>query len=260
MTNPYRFTTIAHATHTFCNPVGEATLDRFVDDLALPPGARVLDAGCGKGELLVRVAARWKAHGVGVDVNPGFLADARGRAAARGVTIEWVESPVGEAGLGAAAFDAVLCLGSSHVFAERLPEALAPLRALAKPGGVILLGHGHWMREPAPEYLASFGGTRDELGTHEENVATIAAAGLAVEDFAPTSLEEWDAYEGAYSANIERFFAGHPGDPDREEFLARSRGWRASYEHWGRGTMGFGLFRLRRPAETGAGAGGTRIR
>jgi hypothetical protein len=142
----------------------------------------------------------------------------------------------------------VLCVGSTHVFADRLPEALGMLRSLVKPGGGIVFGHGHWMREPLPEYLASFGGTRDELGTHEENLATIGAAGLVVEEFTPTSVEEWDAYEGAYAGNIERWCAAHPDDPDGDAFLARSRAWKAAYERWGRGTMGFGLFRLRRPA------------
>ena len=249
VSDPYRFTTLAHATHVFCNPVGEATLDRFVESLALPAGARVLDAGCGKGELLIRVCSRWSARGVGIDVNPAFLAEARRRAAARGVTMDLIESPAAEAGLAPASFDAVLCVGSAHVYAERLPDALAGLRALAKPGGAILLGHGHWMREPLHEYLASFGGTRDEMGTQEENLAVIAAAELVVEDFAPTTLSDWDAYEGAYAENVERFFAAHPGDPDREAFLARSRAWKASYEKWGRGTMGFGLYRLRRPVE-----------
>lgn len=250
MADPYRFTTLAHATHVFCNPVGEATLDRFVEGLSLPSAARVLDAGCGKGELLIRACSRWGARGVGVDVNPGFLAEARRRAAARDVTLELIESPVAEAGLVAESFDAVLCVGSTHVFAEQLPDALAAIRSLVKPGGAILFGHGHWMREPPPEYLASFGGTRDEMGTHEENLAVIAASGLVVEDFAPTTLAEWDAYEGVYSENIERFFAAHPDDPDREAFLTRSRAWRASYERWGRGTMGFGIFRLRRAART----------
>lgn len=254
MSDPYRFTTLAHASHSFCNPVGEATLDRFVESLALPPGARVLDAGCGKGELLTRVAARWQARGVGVDVNPAFLAEARRRAGARGVTPEWIEAPVDEAGLAAASFDALLCVGSAHVFAERLADSLAAMCALVKPGGAILLGHGHWMREPAAEYLASFGGSRDELGTHEENLATIAGAGLMVETFAATTLAEWDAYEGAYSENVERWFAAHPEDPDRDAFLARSRAWKAAYDRRGRGTMGFGLFRLRRADQSAAGS------
>src|SRR4029078_4079087 len=99
-------------------------------------------------------------RGAGAICIAACLGEARRRAAERGVALELIEAPVAEAGLAPASFDAVLCVGSTHVFAETLPDALVALRALVKPGGAILLGHGHWMREPAPEYLASFGGSR----------------------------------------------------------------------------------------------------
>jgi SAM-dependent methyltransferase len=240
----FRFTTLAHASHDFCNPISAATLDRFVESLALAPGARVLDVGCGKGELLIRVAARWNARGVGLDVNPEFLADARRRAAGR-AEVELREVSARDAALEPASFDLTICVGSSHAVGE-LPEALAALRAWTRPGGQVLFGHGYWKREPDPEYLAGFGGARDELGSERELVAALIAAGFEPLDSATSSPAEWDAYEGAYSANIERFFAEHPGDPDRGAFLARSRSWYALYRRWGRDTMGFALHRLRR--------------
>ncbi|MEO5617821.1 MAG: class I SAM-dependent methyltransferase [Candidatus Eisenbacteria bacterium] len=272
--DPFRFTTIAHATHEFCNPVGAATLDRFVAALDLPPAARVLDAGCGKAELLIRIAEHWEAHGVGVDVNPAFLAEARARAAGRvrevsgglpGSTavgarlpnaaarlepgphgsIELIESAVAEAGLSRESFDLAICVGSTHVFGE-LAEALAALRDLLRPGGQLLFGHGYWQREPAPEYLAGFGATRDELGSHEDNLAALARAGFQVIDLALSSPADWDAYEERYARNVERFFAEHPDDPDRGAFLARIRVWHGLYRKWGRDTMGFALYRARK--------------
>jgi cyclopropane fatty-acyl-phospholipid synthase-like methyltransferase len=41
----------------------------MVERLELPAGARVLDVGCGRGELLARIAARWGAECVGVDLS-----------------------------------------------------------------------------------------------------------------------------------------------------------------------------------------------
>lgn len=272
--DPFRYTTLAHATHDFCNPVGAATLDRFVAALDLPNAARALDAGCGKAELLIRVAERWNAHGVGVDLNPAYLAEARARAAGRvreasgtmagtaagGArepraaarltpspcgSIELIESAVAEAGLARKSFDLAICIGSTHVFGE-LHEALATLRDLLRPGGQLLFGHGYWQREPDPGYLAGFGATRDELGSHEDNLAALAGAGFGVLNSALSSPADWDAYEDRYAENIERYFAEHPDDPGRDAFLARIRSWNALYRKWGRDTMGFALYRARR--------------
>ena len=57
----------------------------MIELLALEPGARVIDLGCGKGELLRRLAARYEIRAVGVDRSPTLLEEARRRAPA-GVT------------------------------------------------------------------------------------------------------------------------------------------------------------------------------
>lgn len=246
--DPWRFTTIAHASHDFCNPLGAATLDRFVERLELAPGARVLDAGCGKGELLIRVLARWpETHGVGVDLNPAFLANARRRATGRVPhdAIEWIERRVEDVPLPENGFDLTICIGSAHVFGD-LAAALAALHRLTRPGGRSLIGHGYWQREPDAEYLASFGATADELTTHAANLDACRTAGWEVLDSAPSTAQDWDAYESAYSRNLEHWAAAHPADPDHDAFVARSRNWFRSYQRWGHDTMGFALYDLKR--------------
>jgi SAM-dependent methyltransferase len=56
------------------------------------PGERVLDVGCGKGELALDLAERSGAHVVGVDVSPRYLAFARERSAHE--SVEYVEADV----------------------------------------------------------------------------------------------------------------------------------------------------------------------
>jgi cyclopropane fatty-acyl-phospholipid synthase-like methyltransferase len=49
---------IAHDGLPFANPMGESAVDRTLRALRLPQAARVLETGCGRGELLLRALAR----------------------------------------------------------------------------------------------------------------------------------------------------------------------------------------------------------
>jgi cyclopropane fatty-acyl-phospholipid synthase-like methyltransferase len=74
----------AHAAVPFMNPFAEAAVDAAIAALDLPPGARVVETGCGAAELLIRVLETHPdARGVGVDPDPHVLARARAAAAAR---------------------------------------------------------------------------------------------------------------------------------------------------------------------------------
>jgi len=81
-------------------------VDFLVDALALSPGMRVLDAGCGPGRHSLELARRGIAV-VGVDTSPDFIALAR--AEAGDLPVEFVETDV-RALTYVDAFDAVICL------------------------------------------------------------------------------------------------------------------------------------------------------
>jgi len=66
----------------FANPMSEAAVNAAMAALPLPADPRLVDAGCGNGEMLVRaVSARAGARGLGVDLDADAIADARRRAA-----------------------------------------------------------------------------------------------------------------------------------------------------------------------------------
>ena len=60
-----RFSSIAHATHTICNPISSEATDEAIGRLAIASGSRALDIGAGKGEMLARargwheIVERW---------------------------------------------------------------------------------------------------------------------------------------------------------------------------------------------------------
>ena len=77
------WTVIAHQGIDLMNPIPPAKLEEVLELLALEPGARVIDLGCGKGELLRRLAARYEIRAVGVDRSASLLEEARRRAPSR---------------------------------------------------------------------------------------------------------------------------------------------------------------------------------
>jgi SAM-dependent methyltransferase len=232
---------IAHTGLAVMNPLPASKLDELLDVLDLPARARVVDLGCGKGDLLHRIAARGPIDGVGVDNSEALIAEARA-GAAPGVRFE-----VGDLTAFAAdePFDLAAAVGAGAGGGPA--ELLARLAALVRQGGLVLLGDGYWRRPPGAEYLDALGATEDELPDLAGVVAAAETIGLVPLCAVTTSVEEFDRYEWSWSLNGERYAAAHPEEPGVADFLAWIRNGRRRYlELGGRDTLGFGLFLFRR--------------
>jgi SAM-dependent methyltransferase len=206
----------------------------------------VLDVGCGRAELLLRIIERFGCTGVGVDVNAVAVAAAKKAAARRTPpgALALRAEPFDPLAFAPDSFDLVACVGSCHAIAD-YETVLRTLPRLLRPGGSLLVGEGYWKRPPPPAYLDFLGCPADAYETHEGNVALAERAGLEVTRHREATDAEWTAYEDAYAANVERFLAAHPDDPDAAQFRSRIDAWRDAYLRWGRTTLGFGLYLLR---------------
>ncbi len=248
MVDREKFSRIAHEGIAFAAPIAEAKLADIESQLPLGPGTRILDVGCGRAEWLMRLVEGYGARGVGVDRSAGALAVARAEAARRGTSgaVDLREQDAADFDAPAASFDLALCVGSTHVLGG-YRETLRALRRWVRPGGHVVLGEGFWQREPPQEYLDGFGGSRDELATHAENVAAALEEGFVPLYAAVSSPDDWDRYEGRYARNIELYVMEHPDDPEAPAMRDRIRRWRDGYLRWGRDTMGFALYLHRLP-------------
>lgn len=107
--------------------------ERLVDRAGVRPGASVLDAACGTGNVAIP-AALAGGRVTGVDLTPEHFPAARARAAAAGVEVAWVEGDVEALPFEDDAFDLVLS-AFGCMFAPRHAVTAAELARVLRPGG-----------------------------------------------------------------------------------------------------------------------------
>ena len=245
--NRERFSFLAHSEHDLCNPMGDEKTNLVINTLPLHAHHRVVDVGSGKGEWALRIIERFGCSVTAIEPAVAFATESMKRAVARHhasrFELETCRAEEFFAREDLRSFDAALCIGSSHAFRD-LRATLSTLRPHVRPGGTVVIGEGYWRQTPSREYLASFGGTPDELTSHDSNVRIMMEAGFTPTYASTASIDEFDHYEWRYSRGIEHFVRDNPSDPDAHAMLEKSRKWRDGYLKWGRETMGFGLYVL----------------
>ncbi len=231
-----RFSTIAHANHSFASPI---TRDRALHLLRIAgvgPGTTVLDIGCGFGGWAA-LACNAGARVTAVDPNAAFLA--RGREGAPDVN--WIEAEYAPELIEDGSQDVVLCIGSTHALGG-MDGILAESSRVLVRGGAVLLGEGFWRCDPDVAYLKVLGAEPDEMVSHAANAKRITGAAWSVVFSTTATQAEWDDYEGFYRKSMVQWLASNPADPEANVFRARSDGWYRAYLETGRVTLGFGYY------------------
>jgi ubiquinone/menaquinone biosynthesis C-methylase UbiE len=120
--------------------------EEFVDRLGLKPGMKVLDVACGTGNQSLP-AARKGAEVTGLDIATNLLEQARTRAAAEGLKINFIEGDAEELPFADATFDVVYSMFGA-MFAPRPDRVAAELKRVCKPGGLIAMAN--WTPQGVP--------------------------------------------------------------------------------------------------------------
>lgn len=249
--DPYKFSAIAHRTHTLCNPISDAQFDALLELLPLTASSRVVDFGCGNGEMLIRLIERFGLEADGIDRSGPMIDAARTRAEARGVAdrLHLHHKGANDFPAKPASYDLAIAVGTAQLFANAVgvTATLQRLAELVRPGGHLLFGEGYWRSTPSQAYLDGLGAELSSYHDHAGNVFAGEAAGLVPMHAVVASEEDWDAYEWRYSRSIERYAIEHPDDPDVPAMRDRIRKWRRIVLTGGREYLGFGLYLFYRP-------------
>lgn len=119
--------------------INERSGEEFVDRLQLRPGMRVLDVACGTGNQSIP-AARTGARVIGLDIAPNLLEQARERARAENLEVDFVEGDAEDLPYHVGDFDVVLSMFGA-MFAPRPERVASELLRVCRPGGMIAMGN-----------------------------------------------------------------------------------------------------------------------
>ncbi|MFD3486778.1 SAM-dependent methyltransferase [Streptomyces sp. NPDC058665] len=227
---------------TWNAPLSEEHARSLVEACTVPDGGRVVDLGCGWGELLLRIVDGVPGStGDGVDSDPVAVARGQRLARERGLDsrVAFHESSADAwAGTG---YDLAVSIGAVHAWPGSTREALRALRTAVKPGGQVLFGDGFWTTRPTADALKGLGAEEDELvGSLDDLVRAAADAGFAPLRTTVADQREWDVFESNGRAGWgERWAIDHPDHPLRDAARATAARHRAGYLGGYRGYLGF---------------------
>jgi SAM-dependent methyltransferase len=194
-----------------------ATTDvlELLERAGLPQGARVLDLGCGRGEIAIALARRFRAHVLGIDAFAPFVEQAR--AAAEGLSCRFEHGDLREALRRPECFDAVLLIALGPVLGD--PAAtVGALRGVVVDGGLMVIDDAYLAGTPPSADWAGYpdrAATEAALTRHGDALLARAERTPAMQAFNQRALD-------LIRARVEALKAARPELEDMlERYLER---------------------------------------
>lgn len=150
-------------------PGGLLLADQLASELALKPGDKVLDLGCGRGQSSIFLASKFQAQVISLDLWIG--SEERRRKAAEWGVDTAITAFQGDIRRGLPiereSLDAIFCMQAFHCFGTQ-PWVLKYLTTLLKPGGRIGIAQGCFRQETSalPAVFADTSGWNVEYHTY----------------------------------------------------------------------------------------------
>lgn len=153
---------------------------------------QILDAGCGTGELLAKIARRWpNAHLTGIDLSQEMLEVAKQKNYG-GTDVDFFEASVYELPCPSNTFDLITNTISSHFYLQ-FETALSEFYRVLKPGGTLAMaspGNGPLRFLPGP-WKKTLSVPDAEYRSPQQQTKAMESEGFTVNSVVPLPFFSW---------------------------------------------------------------------
>jgi hypothetical protein len=120
------------------------------------------------------------------------------------------------------------------------------LRRSLAPGGIMLIGHPYWRREPLDQATVAecHARSKDEWLPLPELIESFGGLGCDVVEMVLADQDSWDRYAAAQWLNIRRWLDANPGDGLAGQMRAELATAPARHARYQREYLGSGVFVL----------------
>ena len=215
------------------------TLGKF---LGLRNGSRIIEFGCGFGEVLVLWAKEYGITGIGIDIREYACERAKKKIKEQGLdkSIEIICGNGAEYEFDKQGFDVAACIGASFIWGDYRATIQAMKEAI-QPNGKLIIGEPYWIKEPVPSSYRE----QNKVIHNEYELLTIAREeGFDFEYMMRANHDDWDRYEASNWYSLNRWIEEHPHHPEKQEAIDWLHKTQEEYLKFGREFLGWGVYIL----------------
>lgn len=226
------------------NPTSPDKILKVGEVAGMKANQRVIDFGCGFGEVLRMWAAAYGIGGIGIDIRPHACERAREKMAQAGLS-ERVEIVCGNAGqyeFAPQAFDVASCIGATFCWPGNWREAIGAMKRAIKPNGRLIVGEVYWNTALVPPALAA---QQSSIRPERDLFEMARAEGCEVLYALHSNHDDWDHYEAENWRGLSDWLDEHPGHANYAEVLQHLRESQDEYAAYGREFFGWALYVLK---------------